>query len=61
MARKGMLNVMSLQKPYIKPGIMPDFGPFLSVHFAPAPFPKQGQIAGQVFNLFPRWPYCIIV
>jgi hypothetical protein len=38
-----MMNVKSLQKPHIKLGIMPDFGPFLHWHDASrVPFSKQG-------------------
>jgi hypothetical protein len=29
---KGMVNVIGLQEPYIKLGVMPDFGPILLVH-----------------------------
>jgi hypothetical protein len=42
-----VINVKSLQKPYVKPGIMPDFGPFFYLHYAfRVPCSKQGRCAG---------------
>ncbi len=34
-AWKGVVDVESLQKLYVKLGIMPDFSPFLSLHMLP--------------------------
>ena len=34
MTWKGVLDVISLQSPDVKLGIMPDFGPFFGLHFA---------------------------
>ena len=53
-AGKGVINVKSLQKPYVKLGVMPDFGPFSRLHSVfQSTFLKQGWMAGSIVNLFP--------
>jgi hypothetical protein len=52
----GVMNVESLQKAHLKPGVMPDFSPFLNLHNSFCS--KQGDEL--LINLLAKYAYCTI-